>query len=142
MNLSPKKLYTISELERESGIRQRTIHYYIRLGLLQPPYGRGRGARYSDMHLARLMRIRRLKELGMTLGQIQEILETLSDHEIDRLIEEKIFQQRHQTTQRFIKETWERFVIEEGLEIYVRHPVREETKKRLEALVDLLKPVS
>ena len=52
----------ISELEKISGIRRSTIHYYIQYGLLQRPYKTGQTmAYYDDGHLRRLELIQKIK---------------------------------------------------------------------------------
>lgn len=66
---------TISELERESGIRRSVIRYYLTEGLL-PPAFKTSAARslYTDEHLALLREITVLKSQGWSLRQIREQL--------------------------------------------------------------------
>ena len=53
----------IKELEERSGVPRTTIHFYLRHGLLPPPYKTGRTmAHYDDGHLKRLRAIEKLKK--------------------------------------------------------------------------------
>ncbi len=52
----------IRDLERASGVPRSTIHYYVREGLLHPPYRTGRTMAYYDgSHLRRLEAIQGIK---------------------------------------------------------------------------------
>jgi len=66
--------YRVEELARVSGTSVNTIRYYQHRGLLQPPAREGRLAFYSAAHLARLERIRELKEQGLPLATIERVL--------------------------------------------------------------------
>ena len=62
----------IAELERRSGVRRRTIHFYLRAGLLHPPVRTARTMAYYDAnHLERLALIRRAREQGLPLVAIR-----------------------------------------------------------------------
>ncbi len=78
--------YTIQDLERLSGVRQRTIRDWIARGLLPGADRRGPGATYSRHHLQRLLAIRHLKEgLGLALDRIADLLAELPEEEVERL---------------------------------------------------------
>ena len=62
--------YSIDELERLTGIKARTIRFYVEKGLLPAPEFRGRYTTYGPVHLLRLRRIRADREAGFTLDQI------------------------------------------------------------------------
>jgi DNA-binding transcriptional MerR regulator len=66
------KSLTIRELEEASGLPRSTIYYYVREGLL-PTAQKAAASRaiYSDLHLALLADICRLKEGGLPLGAIR-----------------------------------------------------------------------
>jgi AcrR family transcriptional regulator len=66
---------TIGELERESGVRRRTIYYYVYHGLL-PEAQKSSPSRalYTEDHLALLRDIEELRVRGLRLGQIRERL--------------------------------------------------------------------
>ena len=69
------RLYTIGELARISGIAVRRIRFYSDEGLL-PPVSRTHGNYriYSDADIARLHLIRALREAGVSLEAIGELL--------------------------------------------------------------------
>ena len=77
--------YTLNELVASTSLSRRTIYYYMGRGLL-PQVGRGRGARYSETHLWRLMLIRALTELGVPLDLIQRHLRELSLERVKLLV--------------------------------------------------------
>jgi len=69
-------LLRIGEVAARAGVSPRTLRYYEELGLLAPS-GRSAGGarRYSEVDVARLLRIRELQEvLGFDLGAIGEVL--------------------------------------------------------------------
>ncbi|EJW12574.1 transcriptional regulator [Rhodovulum sp. PH10] len=69
-------LMQIGELARRAGVSHRTIHYYERLGLLQPAEREGAGYRYYDeTALKRLQKIGNLKSLGLSLEEISGVLD-------------------------------------------------------------------
>jgi DNA-binding transcriptional MerR regulator len=72
------KELTISELEERSGVSRRTIHFYVKEGVLPPPAGRGGGARYNEEHLVQLSVIRDLQRSHLKLSGIKEALEDMS----------------------------------------------------------------
>ena len=70
-----KETYSIGELARPTGVKVETIRYYERIGLLPPPARTGGNYRaYTLRHLERLNFIRRGRDLGLSLGQVRELL--------------------------------------------------------------------
>jgi DNA-binding transcriptional MerR regulator len=61
---------TLAELSEASGIPARTIRFYIARGLLDGPVKSGRGAAYTEEHLARLEKIQQLQAEGRMLAEI------------------------------------------------------------------------
>jgi DNA-binding transcriptional MerR regulator len=61
---------TLAELSEASGIPARTIRFYIARGLLDGPVKAGRGAAYTEQHLARLEKIKELQAAGRMLAEI------------------------------------------------------------------------
>jgi DNA-binding transcriptional MerR regulator len=55
-------------------VSRRTIRFFIQEGLLQEPYGRGRGKHYGAEHLQRLRDIRELQKKGLSLAEVREKL--------------------------------------------------------------------
>ena len=65
----------IGALARRSGVHIETIRYYEKIGLLPPPPRTSGGHRlYCDLHLKRLIFIRRSRELGFRLEEIRTLL--------------------------------------------------------------------
>lgn len=72
---TPKTLYTITELARQSGLSSRTIRFWSDSGLI--PVVRRSKAQYrlyDNQALARLMLVRTLRELGLGIKPITQIL--------------------------------------------------------------------
>ncbi|MCA9530561.1 MAG: MerR family transcriptional regulator [Myxococcales bacterium] len=67
--------YSIAEFAERGGVTRRTVRYYVQRGLLDPPEGAGRGARYTDAHLRRLERVRTLQEQGYSLDRLTRLLD-------------------------------------------------------------------
>lgn len=66
----------IGELAERAGVSHRTIHYYERLGLLQPAQREGAGYRYyDDVALQKLEKIAALKRLGLSLEEIGSVID-------------------------------------------------------------------
>ncbi|MBM4289872.1 MAG: MerR family transcriptional regulator [Deltaproteobacteria bacterium] len=63
--------YNLGELADKAQVSRRTVRFYIALGLISPPLGRGRGRHYTDVHLQEILTVRRLQARGISLGQIQ-----------------------------------------------------------------------
>jgi DNA-binding transcriptional MerR regulator len=66
--------YGIEELATAAGVPVDTIRFYQSQGLLVRPRRAGRRAVYSQTHLSRLRRIRRLQRDGFPLGVIRRLL--------------------------------------------------------------------
>lgn len=68
--MKPSSEYTLAELAEQSQTPARTIRFYIARGLLEGPSRAGRGAYYTDAHLERIARIRKLQLEGRMLAEI------------------------------------------------------------------------
>lgn len=92
MKSEPKEI-SIGELARKLEMSPRTIRYYEEIGLLNSIKRIEGGRRvYTDMDLRRLKLIKRLKILGMTLSEMQELeamwtIEKSNDKVLRRLLE-------------------------------------------------------
>ena len=74
--MSDRRRLTIGEAARLLGMTPRAIRHYERLGLLEEPERSAAGYRlYGAGDLLRLRRIKRLRELGLGLRRIGEILD-------------------------------------------------------------------
>lgn len=70
------KRYTISELARACGLSRATLLYYDRIGLLPSPGRTASGYRvYGGGDLRRLQKIRRFREMGLAIADIQRLLD-------------------------------------------------------------------
>ena len=70
----------IGEFAEQAGVTPRTIRYYEGLGLLGPNEREGHGFRYyTDIELTRLKKIDALKQLGLSLEEIGEVLPLYCD---------------------------------------------------------------
>ncbi|KAB2898434.1 MAG: MerR family transcriptional regulator [Xanthomonadales bacterium] len=65
----------LHQLSDQSGVPERTIRYYIQLGLLAAPEGEKRGAWYTSAHLSELLRIRQWQDAGLSLDAIAGLLQ-------------------------------------------------------------------
>jgi len=91
---APKEQFTsIGEIAKKLDMSQRTIRYYEEIGLLNSIKRVEAGRRvYTDMDLRRLKLIKRLKIMGMTLSEMQELeamwtIEKSTDKVLKRLLE-------------------------------------------------------
>ncbi|MFA5324395.1 MAG: MerR family transcriptional regulator [Smithella sp.] len=90
----PKEQFTsIGEIAKALDMSQRTIRYYEEIGLLNS-IKRVEGGRriYTDADLRRLKLIKRLKIMGMTLSEMQELeamwtIEKSNEKVLTRLLE-------------------------------------------------------
>jgi len=63
---------SIAELAERAAVSRRTVRYYIELGLVPAPLGRGRGEHYDGRHLAAVLRVKTLQQEGLSLDEIRE----------------------------------------------------------------------
>ena len=78
--------YSIKELEEKTGIKVRSIRFYIQEGLVPPPNGTGGGAWYDDTHLLHLQAVRVLHESQLKLSGIKEALAAMTADEVRALV--------------------------------------------------------
>jgi MerR family transcriptional regulator, copper efflux regulator len=65
----------IGELANQAGISTKAIRYYERIGILAPPARTSSGYRaYDQAALGRLGFVRAAQALGLTLGEIRQII--------------------------------------------------------------------
>lgn len=109
-----ERRYLIDQLCELSGFSRRTIRYYIQIGLLDPPAGRGRGGFYYDSHLSRLREIRALQQRGLRIAAIQKVMRTgvVSEPQPKR-------------------EVWARYQVVSGVEMHVSRELEERARSRL-----------
>lgn len=68
--------YGLAELAEVSGVSERTIRYYQGQHLLQRPAKRGREAVYGHVHLERLKMVTDLRDRGLNLHTIRDLVTT------------------------------------------------------------------
>jgi len=73
-----KQEYSIAELTEATGLKPRTIYFYVQEKIIPGPSGAGSSARYSEEHRIKLLLIKKLKdEQRMNLKVIRNILEDI-----------------------------------------------------------------
>lgn len=74
-NPEEQGVYGIGQLSKESGCKVTTIRWYEKEGLLDEPVrSAGNQRRYSASHLARLLFLRRAKDLGFGLTDVRQLI--------------------------------------------------------------------
>ncbi len=71
---SGRELLTLDELTDRVGLSVRTVRFYTTKGLVPPAVRRGRSARYTPDHVARLELVQELQGHGFTLSAIERYL--------------------------------------------------------------------
>ena len=66
--------FGIDEIAALAELPRRTVRYYIQTGLVDPPEGTGRGARYARRHVEQLLQVRKWQLAGLSLERIAEIM--------------------------------------------------------------------
>lgn len=111
---------SIHELAARSGLPERRIRYYIAEGLVPPPCGRGRAARYGPEHLERLRRIHALRAERLGLDEIRQRLE--AEHQ-------------HRRAGETSSTLWRHWVLGRGVVLMAQGDLPETELQRVEALV-------
>ena len=78
----------IGEVGKSLGITTRTIRYYEELGIMRVPLREAGSRQYSNQEIVRLKFILKIKELGITLREMQELAEhyDLNDQDRDQIM--------------------------------------------------------
>ncbi|MEQ1874381.1 MAG: MerR family transcriptional regulator [Ilumatobacteraceae bacterium] len=76
-------VYVISVAAELAGMHPQTLRIYERRGLVQPARTQGGNRRYSDVDIARLLRISELAAEGMNLEGIRRVMDL--ELEVERL---------------------------------------------------------
>lgn len=79
---------SIGDLAREIGLTTRTLRYYEEMGIMPPPRRQEGGIRvYAPAEVRKLRFILKLKELGLTIKEMQELDAAYAEaRETDRII--------------------------------------------------------
>ncbi|ALQ29756.1 MULTISPECIES: MerR family transcriptional regulator [Micrococcaceae] len=76
----PDTSYSISEVAKSTGVTSRTLRHYDHIGLLRPAFVADNGYRHYGQHeLVRLQRILLLRQLGLRLDTISEVLDSKTE---------------------------------------------------------------
>jgi len=76
--------FRIAELEKQSGVKRRTIHFYLQQNLLHPPVKTGKTMSYYDKtHLRKLSFIKKAKKQGLPLIAIRTKIEEIETQKKD-----------------------------------------------------------
>lgn len=68
-------VWTIGKLAKEAGVNVETVRFYERKGLIKQPQKIGAFRRYNELHLSKIIFIKRAQTLGFSLKEIEEILD-------------------------------------------------------------------
>jgi len=71
-----KTKYTLDQICTLTGMKKRTVRYYIQNGLVDRPEGFGKGAFYRSDHFSQLLKINKWKDQGLSLRRIKQILDS------------------------------------------------------------------
>lgn len=80
-------MYSIGQLQAETGATRRTIHFYVQQSILPPPSGAGPRATYDESHRLRLLAVPKLKASGWRLDQIRTFFQRAALSTIARVVE-------------------------------------------------------
>jgi DNA-binding transcriptional MerR regulator len=72
--MAPDPDFTLADLSALVDLPDRTVRYYIQIGLVDHPEGGTRAARYGQHHLEQLLTIRKWQRAGLSLDRIRELL--------------------------------------------------------------------
>ncbi len=138
----PEVRFTIGELAKQAGVTPRTVHYYVHIGLLPPPRGRGRYSYYTEEHLRRLRVIRQLQRYFIPLRRIKEALRAKSLEEIEEEVARtrRVASEYRSALRTYMppvpeRTTWERLVLQDGLEIHYRLPMETGVQQFIEFIL-------
>ena len=110
-------------------VSRRTIRYFVQEGLLQEPYGRGRGKHYGPEHLQRLREIRDLQKKGLSLSEVRGWLVRSGRPRAVAEVPGGAVVQRPASA-------WTRVEVLPGVELHVSGRYRAPSARRLEELAE------
>jgi len=89
--------FTSSEIDKETGLKANTLHYYIQGGAITPEIDRGEGTgktrRFSETNFVEAVLIKNLLDFGLPRKSILKIFKAINDSD-----------ERHRLNPRLIKE--------------------------------------
>ena len=101
--MSSNNLLQIGDAAERVGLSLRTVRYWEEIGLVEPESRSKGGFRlYSEADLARLLVVKAMKPLGLTLEQMREILDLVHAAEVPNPSDEVVA--RIETYTRLVQE--------------------------------------
>src|SRR5262252_2021799 len=95
----PERTWKVGALAKATGLTVRTLHHYDEIGLLQPSARMAAGHRlYDSGDVAQLYRIIRLRQLGLPLSQVAEVL-AAPEWQLAPAINRHLAEARHRAAQ-------------------------------------------
>jgi DNA-binding transcriptional MerR regulator len=122
--------YLIDDLCNLTGCSRRNVRYYVKIGLLEAPAGRGRGGFYADSQLERLREIMSLRERGMRLSAIRSSMSGGTLGARGQPVENPP-----------AGEAWVRFPVVPGVEVHMTSEVAQALRARVEDAVQAARTV-
>lgn len=84
-------MFTIGDLASAAGTTTRAVRHYHSLGLLDEPARRSNGYREYDVQaVVRLVRIRRLTQLGLSLPEVRDALSADNERALSEILTELV----------------------------------------------------
>ena len=94
----------IGDLTERAEVTPRTVRYYQSIGLLPPGEREGHGQHYyTEETLARLRKIDQLKKLGLSLGEIHDVIDLYFTDPSGRQPKQKVLAIWLRTTRRSLR---------------------------------------
>ncbi len=141
--------YRLPELADAAGVTPRTVRYYIAQGLLPSPGRLGAGTRYGSEHLDRLRLIRGLQDEGLSLSEIRDRLGAPPTRMLAdpgwapleprlALLRAPRAERRAPAAPPLGHSTWERIALAPDLELHVRRPHADATRRMVHEIRSLI----
>jgi len=153
--------FTLQELAKAAGKKERTVRYYQQLGLLRQPGQIGPGAHYDEDDRLRLLLIGRLQSEGRSLTEIAEhfagldggglreealrhgsaldyirsVLGEVTPHLEESLPGPRVHSPPPSAPAPADSSRWERIEVVPGIELHVRHPISSERRRLIAAYI-------
>lgn len=106
------EVYTVKSLSKLSNVSVRTLHYYDEIGLLKPAFlGANQYRYYTYEQLLSLQQILFLKELGLELRVIKELLPQDKASKISALISQKVVLKKEMARLRTLLKTIDKTIL-------------------------------
>lgn len=104
---------SLNDLSHAVGLPPRRIRLWIARGLIDPPIGRTRSARYTHRHVQQLQAVKDWREAGYSLERIHQLRQNTRP--------------THDSIAPGTAEAWHRQVIDDGIELHLRGTHDEQT---------------